>query len=167
MAFLPEKRSERLKFVVLVVGFIAFVAVGYFRFFYKKPPKAAAKVSPAISLEQLQVPRVDIEMPSKTQTPDTPGIEALSGFMRDIFSPFTSTTSSTGPSGQQPSGGSSSTLVLMGTITGGGKPMAIINDQFVARGDQIGKYRVIRIKKNEVLLDSGGRQIKLEIVDNE
>ncbi len=60
-----------------------------------------------------------------------------------------------------------SSMELKGTIVGGGKPLAIINDQFVGTGDWIGEYQVIRIGKKTVLLDSGHHQIALEMVKDE
>jgi len=167
MALLPEKKSERIKIYILVLGCVVFVVFGYFRFLYKKPSSVATRGPAIIPLEQLQVPRVEIEIPSKIQTLAPPGFEALPDFVRDIFSPLTSIPSTSETSGQQQSAASPSAMELMGTIVGGGKPLAIINDQFVGMGDRIGKYRVIRIKKNEVLLDSGHHQIKLEMVEND
>lgn len=167
MALLPAKRSERLKIYILMAGCVAFVIVGYFRFFYKNPPTVAAKAPAIVPLDQLQVPQVESEMPTKTPAPVPPGFEVLPDFVRDVFAPLKSMRPVKGASGRQQSAASPSAMELMGTIVGGGKPLAIINDQFVGLGDQLGQYRVIRIQKNEVLLDSGHHQIKLEMVENE
>ena len=43
---------------------------------------------------------------------------------------------------------------LKGTIVGGKRPIAIIDDQLYRMGDQIGEYKIILIGKNKVLLES-------------
>ena len=53
---------------------------------------------------------------------------------------------------------------LKGTIVGGARPMAIINDQFVRTDDVIYEYKVVSIGKTSVLLDSGKRKIELEMM---
>ena len=45
--------------------------------------------------------------------------------------------------------------------------MAIINGQFLGRGDWIEGYQVMRIGKKEVLLESGKDRIKLEMINDE
>jgi len=167
MALLSKSKSERIKHYVLIVGCVVFVIVGYFQFFYKKPSAAAARTPSFVPLDQLQVPRVELNLPSKMQTPELPGSEYLQTYVRDIFSPLTSTPMGKRLSAVQPSAGPSSSIALMGTIIGSGKPLAVINDQFVGTGDWVGEYQVIFIGKNKVLLDSGKRQIKLEMVKDE
>lgn len=167
MAFIPKNKSERIKLYVLLAGCVAFVIFGYFRFAYKKPSPAATRSPLDISLGQLQVPRVDIEMPPKVRTPQAPAEKLLPASIRDIFAPLASTPAERRASGFQESTQQSFAMILKGTIVGGGKPLAIINDQFVGQGDRIGKYQVVRIGKKEVLLDSGQHQIKLEMVKNE
>jgi hypothetical protein len=167
MAFVPKTKSERIKLYVLLAGCVLFVATGYFRFIHKKLSPAAVHAPLDISLGNLHVPRVEIEMPPNSQIRGLPMEKLLPASIRDIFSPFTSSPGEMRPSELQPSANGLSSLNLKGTIVGGKRPLAIINDQFVGLGDRIGKYRVVRIGKKEVLLDSGQHQIKLEMVKNE
>lgn len=165
MALLPQKKS--IQIYILALGCVLFVVVGYFRFIHKKPSPAARPIASFASLDQLQVPRVELDLQSKMQTPKLPGNESLHTLMRDIFSPLMLTSMGQNPSEVQAPGGRSSTMTLMGTVIDSGKPLAVINDQFVGTGDWIGEYQVLRIDKNTVLLDSGNRQIKLEMVKDE
>jgi hypothetical protein len=167
MMLLSKSKSERLKIYILIIGCILFVTVGYFRFFHKKPASVAARNPSVFALDQLQVPRVETNMPPKMQLPELLGAETLQTFVRDIFSPLTSTSMGKMPAAGQSSPGPSFAITLMGTIVGGGKPLAVINDQFVGTGDWVGEYQVTLIDKNKVLLDSGKRQIKLEMVKDE
>ena len=80
---------------------------------------------------------------------------------RDIFAPLKSLTArkaQTEEREEQPP-----TFKLRGTIVGGKRPLAIIDDRFVRVGDRIGDYSVIRIRKKDVLLMSERTKLHLEI----
>jgi len=55
-------------------------------------------------------------------------------------------------------------MTLKGTIVGGKRPIAIINDRFVRMGDRIGDYQVVEIDKDRVTLRSGIYEIVLEVL---
>ncbi len=167
MALMPEKKSERIKIYGLILGAVVFVVVGYFQFIHKKPSAVRAQTPSNTPLSQLQVPEVDIEIQQTIRRVEPAVEEALSLFMRDIFSPVKSTLEEKRPAEQQQSAIPLSAMELKGTIVGSGKPLAIINDKFVNTGDWIGEYQVIRIGKKAVLLDSGNHQIALEIIKDE
>lgn len=167
MAFMPEKKSERIKIYVLILGAVLFVIVGYFRLIHKKPSAVRAPTTSNTPLSQLQVPEVAIEIPQYTRRAEPTAAESMPAFIRDIFSPLKTTLAEKRPGEQQQSAIPLSAMELKGTIVGGGKPLAIINDRFVGTGDWIGEYQVIRIGKKAVLLDSGNHQIALEIVKDE
>ena len=59
------------------------------------------------------------------------------------------------------------TLKLSGTIVGGERPIAIINNQLIRLGDWIEGFKVVKIGKTEVLLDSGISKIVVALVKNE
>lgn len=167
MTFALPQKSDRIKVMVLIMSALLFVIVGYFRFVYKKPPKIAVQASAGALLGQLQVPRVDIEMLPKVQESEQPAQHSAPGSIRDIFSPLGSTPARTTSRGLHPSTELFSAMHLKGTIVGVGKPLAIINDQFLGPGDWIGGYQVRLISKKEVLLDSGKHRIKLEMAKDE
>jgi len=166
MALMPEKKSERVKMYILILGAVVFVVVGYFRFIHKKPSAVKARTSSNTPLSQLQVPEVDVEI-KQTILRTQPAAQVFSpASIRDIFAPVKSTLTEKRRTEQQ-SAIPLSDLELQGTIVGSGKPLAIINDQFVGRGDWIGEYQVIRIGNKAVLLNSGHHQIELEIIKDE
>lgn len=167
MAFMPEKKSEQIKIVILILGLVVFVVVGYFRFIHKKPLAAGAGTTSNAPLGQLQVPEVDIKRQQTIRKAEPAGEVSPEAVIRDIFSPLKTTLAEKSPAELQRPAIPLSAMELEGTITGSGKPMAIINNQFFRIGDWIGEYKVIRIGNKAVLLDSGQNQIELEIVKNE
>ncbi len=166
MAMMPEKKGERIKIYVLIFGAVAFVILGYFRFIHKKPIAGEARTSSNTPFSQLQVPEVDIKIQQTIRRAELAVEEFMPALMRDIFSPANSTLAEK-RTAEQPSGIPLSAMELKGTIVGGGKPLAIINDQFVGIGDWVGEYQVIRIGNKAVRLDSGQHQIELEMVKDE
>ena len=50
---------------------------------------------------------------------------------------------------------------LTSVLVSGQRKVAVINGRVVAEGDQLGKAKVTRIEKQQVLLSSGGKMIKL------
>jgi len=167
MALMPEKKSERIKMFILILGSVVFVIVGYFQFIHKKPTAVKARTSPNTPLSQLVVPAVNIKISQNARKADPAAGESLPELIRDIFSPVKSNSADKRSAELQQSAIPLSAMELKGTIVGSGKPLAIINDQFFRIGDWIGEYKVIRIGKKAVLLDSGHNQIELEMVKNE
>jgi len=55
-------------------------------------------------------------------------------------------------------------LTLSGTIVGGSKPMAIINETFVKLGEKIDIFKVVRIEVNKVVLKSGAHERILTVL---
>ncbi|GAJ11370.1 unnamed protein product [marine sediment metagenome] len=158
------KKGEQIK-VYIIIG-LALVAaiVGYFRFVHKKPTRDADRTPPAVSIARFDVSQVEINNTRNARWREPPVNEALPVVLRDIFVPLKSPKKAQRrPTEQKPSKPLPS-LKLSGTIVGGKRPVAIINDQFVRIGDWIGEYKVVRIGKKEVLLDSGNRKIELEMV---
>ncbi|MEE8430038.1 MAG: hypothetical protein V3S16_02200, partial [Candidatus Desulfatibia sp.] len=76
MALMPEKKSERIKMYVLILGAVVFVVVGYFRFIHKKPMAVKARTSSNTPLSQLQVPEVAIEIPQYTRRAEPTAAES-------------------------------------------------------------------------------------------
>ncbi|NQT68338.1 MAG: hypothetical protein HQ552_02025 [Desulfobacteraceae bacterium] len=167
MAFMPEKKSERIKMFILILGAVVFVIVGYFQFIHKKSSAVKTRTSSNTPLSQLRVPGVDIKI-QQTIRRAQPAAEVFPpAFIRDIFSPVKSNSADKRSAESQQSAIPLSAMELKGTIVGSGKPLAIINDQFVGTGDWIGEYRVIRIGNKAVLLNSGHHQIELEMIKDE
>jgi hypothetical protein len=167
MALMPEKKSERIKIYVLILGSVVFVIVGYFQFIHKKPSAVRARTSSNTPLRQLQVPEVDVRIRQTIRRAEPADEVSPPASIRDIFSPVKSSLAEKSPAEPQQSAVPLSAMELKGTIVGGGKPLANINDQFVGAGDWIGGYQVIRIGNKAVLLNSGHHQIELEMIKDE
>ncbi len=167
MALMPEKKSERIKMFILILGAVVFVITGYFQFIHKKPAAVRARTTSGTPLSQLQVPEVKIGIPQTIPRAQPAAEVSTPAFIRDIFAPLKTNLAEKRPAEQQRLAIPLSAMELKGTIVGRGKPLAIINDQFVGKGDWIGEYQVIRINNKAVLLDSGHNQIELEMVKNE
>jgi len=155
------KGTERAKIYLTFGLLVVLLVVVYFRFIHKKKPRAAAPSppSPAVSL-QLDVPQIAFPKQREAQFLTSAVLEQKRPPIRDIFAPPGSPKTAS-----QQSGVGILSLKLKGTIVGRGKPVAIINDQFVRSGDWIGEYRVVRITKDKVLLDSEGDQMVLEVLE--
>jgi len=162
---MPGKKGDQIKIYMVIGLALVLVIAGYFRFMHKKATGDANRTPSTVPLAKLDVPQVGITMPQNAQRIELPVNGPLRAVIRDIFAPLKSPPKAESqPTKEEPSKPIPS-LKLKGTIVGGRRPIAIINDQFVGLDDWIGEYKVVRIGKKEVLLDSGDEKIKkLEIL---
>jgi hypothetical protein len=175
---MPENKNERAKVYVVIGLALLLVIVGYFRFIHKKKvtPAVPRIPSPAASL-RFDIPQIKIPDRQNARSRESLSKESMRAPIRNIFTPLKLQAKvKSQPASQKPSKALPSKvrsqptgqkLKLKGTIVGGGKAIAIINDQFVRKGDWIGKYKVVRIGKKRVLLESANAKIELEIVKSE
>ena len=164
---MPEKKSESIKIYIVIGLALVLVIVGYFRFI-RKPPANATIESPSVATAvQPDVHSILKKSPQSDTWRKSPTAESLRPIVRDIFVPLKSLKKTDiRPVDQSPPIPRPS-FDLRGTIVGSGKPIAIINDRLVRAGDSIGEYKVVRIGKTKVLLDSGKERIALEMLKNE
>ena len=161
------KKSEQIK-IYVVIGLSLVLMIGaYFQFIHAKVSRGKDVAASTAPLAQLNVPVINKEKPKNTRSGGSPVDEYLHASIRDIFSPLRSSRDTESQPKGQESEEEVSSFTLKGTIVGGERPIAIINDKFVRTGDWIGEYRVARIGKKEVLLESGGEKVVLEIMKNE
>jgi hypothetical protein len=160
---MPEGKRNRIKLMILIGVAVIFVATGYFRFFHKKGP-ATAVSPPAPPVATAAAP---VDLKPLLQTPAGPEMaaEPVRSAIRDIFDPQRQALRGGVSSALQPAA-SGAGFVLGGTIVGGGKPLAIINDQFLGIGSSIGGYRVKNITKKGVTLQSDHDQIELPVLSD-
>ncbi len=160
---------ERTK-LYIVIGLAAiFVVVGYFRFlhgkttFFNQPGRGGAV--PAL----IEVPAVDLKVVQPAGQPQKMASEGPRAGLRDIFAPAKA------PSKDTAAGIPSVTaaalpvkplppLQLTGTILGGKRPMAVINGQFLRKGDAIAGFEVVSIARDQVTLSGGGRKVLLNLL---
>ena len=167
---MAEKKSEKIKLYLVVGLAVVFLIMAYFQFFR---PEAGTEVNAALqelpSAEQASMDiRQVIEQKSRTVNDRrTPVPEQMRAVVRDIFSPQAAPKKRGTLSRERDARDSGESLKLGGTIVGGEKPIAIINDQFFRKGDWIGEFRIVSIGAKDVVLDSGDQKLSLEIMKNE
>jgi hypothetical protein len=158
---------ERMKLYIVIGLSTLFVAVGYFRFFHGKiiffkPPDRGVAIQAVI-----EVPAVDLKgIPSK-EWPQKMASERPRAGLRDIFAPAAKApvketaaevppvTNAAVPLKPLPA------LLLTGTIVGGKRPLAVINGQFLRKGEMIAGFEVVSIARDQVILSGDGRKVLL------
>lgn len=161
------KKGDQIKIYVVIGLSLVLIIGAYFSFIHAKVRRGKDVAASTAPLAQLNVPVINKEKPKNTRPGGSSVDKYLPASIRDIFSPLKSSTDKESrPKGREGEEEVSS-FTLKGTIVGGERPIAIINDKFVRTGDWIGEYKVARIGKKEVLLDSDGKKMVLEIMKNE
>jgi hypothetical protein len=160
-----EKKPERVKIYLIVALSIVLIVVVYFRFFHKKKTHAAVPARYKAQVARLVVPQVQLPNAPRAKQPEGAAPEANRAMTRDIFKPLKAPPpkKEIQQTKQKPSKPTVS-LKLKGTILGGEKPIAVINDRFVHTGDWIAEYQVVRIAKDEVALTSDAHQMVLKVL---
>lgn len=156
------ERRERTKLYLVIGLAVVFVSVGYFRFlhgkitFFKQPERGVT--IPAVT----EVPAVDLKGLQPAGEPQKKASEGPRTGLRDIFSPARKTAADNTPATDVAVPLKTlPTLQLTGTIIGGKRPLAVINGQFLRKGDMISGFVVDSIGKNQVTLSGGGRKVLL------
>ena len=154
--------------VSLVIGLaIVLLICIYFRFIHAKVKAGTENQTPPTPAKTaLEVPRIENSQ-SPAALPSAKVPEALQEFVKDMFSPQSLTVSRPQAQVTKRPEEESPSFELKGTIVGRQRPIAIIDDQFVRTGDWIDEYRVAHIGKKEVILVSGNKKIRLEMIKND
>jgi hypothetical protein len=157
---LATANAEKFKvYLVYALAGVLCISV-YIRFVHSRLWKQETKETLPAPMVTLSIP---LSQPNQTEEPQREvHSEKPPPFVtRDIFAPLRAWTAeeneSEKPQKEPP------TFTLKGTIVGGERPLAIIDDQFVRVGDRIGDYSVVRIRKKDVLLMSESTKLHLEI----
>lgn len=183
---MPEKKNKRAKTYIVIGLALVLMVVVYFRFIHKKKvtPAVSPIPSPPGSL-QFDIPQIKIPDLQNAQSRESLSKESMRAPIRDIFAPLKlkkkvkskpigrkSSKVKSKPRPRKPSKTLPSKvkskppgpkLKLKGTIVGGERAIAIINDQFVHTGDRIGEYKVVRIGEKEVLLTYDTKEVTLRV----
>ncbi len=164
---MSEKKSDRIKIYIVIGLALVMVVLCYFRFIHKKATPDKGHTPFTRPVARLDVPAPETKNLKNDYWYKRSMDESLRTLKRDIFAPlkFLKETENWSVASRSPK--PASTLKLRGTIVGGGNPIAIINDQFVRIGDWIDEYKLVKIGKKEVLLASGNKKIKVEMLKNE
>jgi hypothetical protein len=167
------KGAEKIKLYLIISLSIIFVVSFYFRFIHAKMKdnRVSPKTSPQLSaLPKLLLPKLTNSSLREVENLDTLFKDNDLQAIRDIFFPLTEAATNTAPV-EKPTEPeliiNEPSMILKGTIVGKNSSIAIIDNQFLREGDQIGEFFVEDIGKKDVLLSSGDRIIRLEILKNE
>jgi len=164
---MPGKNTERIKIYIVIGLSLVFGTVGYFRFFYKK---AAADVK---SSQQVEVPsKIDLSdvqsiIKSRKQMSKALSTEYFRPIARDIFAPSRSPIRADVTEKQRMNNEKQKPLPLLrlkGTIVGGDRPIAIVNDTFLRTGDEISGFKVVWIGTKAIVIEAGERKLALEML---
>jgi hypothetical protein len=174
---MPAKETIKL-YMVVALAFLALV-VAYFQFFSKKEEPAPQVAAPKEQTQRQQkatatataggksykirtLEKISEISTGKTREKWRPSLVNLTD-IRDIFEPppippeaieaaVAVRRAQRVPKEPKPD---EISLELKGTIIGGKKPMAIINEKFIRLGEKIDIFRVVRIEANRVVLKAG------------
>jgi len=158
---------ERIQIYVVIVLAVIFVTLGYFQLFHQKAGVEAKSIAPLKSEPGPDISGIETTIKSRAHVSETPSFEPFQPIARDIFTSLKSLKKAKVPKKQNQKPQPLPPLKLKGTIVEDDRSIAIVNDQYLRIGDLIHGFKVVRIGKKEVLLDSGQRQLALEMQKNE
>ena len=166
MIVMAGTKADKIKIYMVIALSMVLIINGYFRFFHGKGSGPKDGTPSGLTPVQFEIPKISPEIPPDPQTPGSVNLEPVQALMRDIFSPLNATPAGEMKTRKKKDSAPPPAMRLKGIVVGGENPVALIDDRFVRKGDWIGEYRVVRIEKKAVLLDSGERKILLELLKN-
>ena len=165
---MARKKSEKIKIYIGLALVLVLVVNGYFQFLHRKTQLVQGKkgLSPGPK-KAIEPSKISIQKPKIIEALGNIPEELIPFSIRNIFGPLKAPTGRKKEEKIPEAPPAPPSFKLKGTIAGGIKPIAIIDDQFVHLGDWIKDYQVVMIGKKKVRLDSGMKEIVLEIMKNE
>jgi hypothetical protein len=158
------KIAEKHKLYVLIIMVFIAVVIGYFRFLH--PSAATGKQTPASEPTGVQADDLSaVPGPTQVQSrrPAQRSVPQLQ-ISRNIFEPAGPLPVSAMPPTAPSVPAAEVDITLSGTIIGDHSSIAIINNQFMRRGQKLGKCQIMRITADRVYLACGDEQRVLDIV---
>jgi hypothetical protein len=165
---MPKKTTDQIRIYIVIGLSLAFAIVGYFRLIHGKthPEDTNTSLSDSTAPEfEMQV--VEPETWQQTDWHARLAAEPLRPISRDIFSPAKPLKRPKLQPSKEKSPRPAPRLKLRGTVVGGDRPIAIIDDQFIRTDEWIAGYKVVWIGKKMVVLDSGENKLVLEMLQND
>jgi len=164
---MPGKNRERIQIYVVIGLALVFVILGYFQLFHKKTDAEAKSIAHVESEPEFNLSSIEPKIKSRLQVNEESSFESFQPISRNIFTSLKSPDKAEVPKMQKEKLKPLPPLKLKGTIVEDDRSIAIVNDKYLRIGDLIDGFEVVWIGKKEVLLDSGQRQMVLEILKNE
>jgi hypothetical protein len=164
---MAEKKNNRIKIYITIGLAIVLVINGYFRLIHARTKKSAKSPTPQPSLAPINIPKILTKLKQAKQS-ESEGFDVLQYAVRDIFAepvrPAPPEQSAPEVNKMEEIPEPPPPMTLKGTIVGGKRPIAIINDRFLRMGDRVGDYQVVEIDKDMVKLSSGNNEIVLTVL---
>jgi hypothetical protein len=170
---MPTKKSEKVKLYLVVALAAVAVLIAYFTFVHNgkdAPVKAAGLPQPVVKVDLKKIEKPRLQGPENVRIPSD---AYLNLEIRDIF-----TAAALSPEPEvkkkkkravrktvRPIPPPAVNLDLQGTIIGGRKPMAIINNKFLGVGEKIGDYQIVAIAPNTVHLKAGPHKKVIRVLN--
>jgi hypothetical protein len=165
---MPKMTVDQIKKYVVIGLALVLAIVGYFRLFHGKTQPA--EINPSLSDSTAPEFEMQFVEPVNWQQADWHArlaAEPMRPLRRDIFLPAKPLKSAklkpVAKIPQMPL----PKLKLRGTVVGGDEPIAIIGDQFIRTNEWVAGYKVMWIGQKMVVLESGGKKIVLEMLQND
>jgi hypothetical protein len=144
-------KQEQTKFRIVIVLLFVAGLTAYFRFFHnRRPSVVVARTAPDATAAQTS--ELDFTLPARLPKLS----EELGAFRpleRDIFA-RTPAREPDGPSKEETAPSRKVALELKAVMRIGGGAIARINDDLVRVGDRVGRYELVRINMDSVVLKS-------------
>ena len=161
---MAEKKSNRIKIYITIGLALVLVVNGYFRLIHAKIKRSGKSSTPQPSLAPINIPKILTKL-QQVKPSESDRFDVLQYAVRDIFAePVRPAKPAPEENQMEEIPEPPPPMMLKGTIVGGKRPIAIINDRFVRMGDRIGDYQVVEIDKDIVKLSSGNNEIVLEVL---
>jgi hypothetical protein len=171
---MPTGRSEKIKLYLVIALAVAAAVLAYFRFIHKTNDVVVNTTRPPSEKVKFDIHQIAKTQARRRRAPRLPLDAPLNEGIKDIFAPVIPVIEPRPPIQTKPEKAALNAakqtpapvgaLVLKGTILGGNKPIAIINDKFVRIGETIGGYEVVRITPNTAYLRAGSHQKVIEVL---
>jgi len=191
---MPQSKAEQIKIYIIIGLLVVAGVVAYFRFFHKKKPSvvipAPGTPTAGIPAGGLTVPEVKIKEIKSTAAAKTQALKKEDVPLRNIFVParwprrveaqpelvVLEVTDVDDMEWEMAQAWADEDLqrhlqpkpfprvTLLGTLIGGKKPLAIIDDRFMRAGDTIDGYKITEITADEVRLEGGGEEVVLKVL---
>jgi len=162
---MAEKKKERIKIYITIMLAVVLVISGYFRLIHAKTKRSVTTPAPQPSLAPINIPKILTKPQQVIKQPESDRFDDLQSVIRDIFAePVKPIKPAPEENQAEEIPKPPPPMALKGTIVGGKRPIAIINDRFVRMGDRIGDYQIVEIDKDKVKLSSGSDEIVLEVL---
>jgi len=163
---MSNTKSEKIKkYIVISLSIFLLISV-YYRFIHSRVSLNKVASMPLLAVEKkIQVPLITRDNSPVFNNTENQVEKYLNNTIRDVFIPALAMSKKK----DLPESSSIATLQkvpafnLRGIIKGKNNAVAIIDDRFLKENDYLDNYRVKEINEKDVVIEQGGKTIRLEL----